>query len=77
MQSVFVGGIAIAGFGAAGMLSAVTASDWAEYATILLLSDINPEFIKSTGLKLVAGIYCYRAGQFLTGTSVCPYMYCI
>ena len=43
MQSVFIGGIVIAGFGAAGMLSAITASDWGEYAYILLLDHITKD----------------------------------
>ena len=67
---MFIGGLAIAGFGAAGMLSAITASDWDEYADILLLSSINPDFVNISWSKIVARIYCYRAGQFLIGTSV-------
>lgn len=76
MQSVFIGGFVIAGYGAAGMLSAITASNWAEYANILILSrtQINPDLTKSSGSDLVTGIYCYRACQFLIGTSVCTCM---
>ena len=72
MQSVFIGGIVIAGFGAAGVLSAITASDWGEYAYILLITN-DPVYIKmsSAGSPLVAGIYSYRACQLLIGTSVC------
>ena len=47
MQSVFIGGIVIAGFGAAGMLSATTASDWGEYAYILLLNQITNDSVRS------------------------------
>ena len=75
MQSVFIGGIVIAGFGAAGMLSAITASDWGEYAYILLLDHITKDYdymkMNCAGSPLVARIYSYRAGQLLIGTSVC------
>ena len=68
MQSVFIGGIVIAGFGAAGMLSALTASEWAEYAilpnTLLLnqnqMTNPNPDYTKSTNIKFVAVIiHCF------------------
>ena len=73
MQSVFIGGIVTTGFGAAGMLSAITASDWGEYGYIILLMTNDPVYIKMSpaGSPLVAGIYSYRACQLLIGTSVC------
>jgi succinate dehydrogenase/fumarate reductase flavoprotein subunit len=72
IQSIFIGMFVIGGFGAAGMLSAITASDWEEYVRTLLLCQEDCKALKSPGSidALVAGIYCYRAGQFLIGTSV-------
>ena len=78
LQSIFIGVIVIAGFGAAGMLSAVTASEWEEYIDALILCqgarDCDNFINKSSEFNnLVAGIYCYRACQFLVGTSVSLY----
>ena len=72
MQSIFIGGIVIAGFGAAGMLSALTASDWEVYASLLLSQITNLDHDSTKTIKFVTGIiHCYRACQFLIGTSVC------
>ena len=70
MQSIFIGMVVIGGYGAAGMISAIAASDWDEYINTLLLCQKGCEVMKSPGSYLIAGIYCYRASQFLIGTSV-------
>ena len=56
-----------AGFGSAGMLSAIDASAWMDSGDIIAHSD---DMVINGGDKFVIKLMCYRAARFLVGTSV-------